>query len=834
MVKELKKQNSSDKTATKTIIPVKYLDMIFIGLLVTAVFIFFSGAIFKGGFNASDNISSLSFVKYLEKASADGTFPQWVPHLFGGMPGFSALLVTGDRWYDILISIFFGFAKFIGTIFSNDTARMAFYYALYATGVYTLMRFKKHQSFVSFFSAFAATFSTWVVTWIMIGHNTKPIVFAMYPFVFLFIEKMKVKFSVLYVFLLVLALHIMMEAGHLQMIYYSIFAFVIYYIFEIINTLVKKEKIFNVIRSGLTLAVAAGIAFAMSADRYLSTLEYTPYSTRGSAPIMQTQNQHQDASGGNDYNYATMWSYSPSELLTTVVPSFYGYGIQDFKNEQKTSTYWGTKESEDSPPYMGIIVLGLAILGFCIYRKDPFVQALFVIAIFGIFLSFGKNLSFIFDIVYKIAPNFNKFRAPSMALALMHFAVPLLAGYGISSILKIRKEGSESEKKILKVWIIGGFVFLVAGIIFIAGFQDSYIKSVDQSNFATQIYKEYGNDAQVKTFIEEIAKFNWSGTSSDWMINGLFTVIVSLITYFFVKNKLNKTIFFSILALIVLLDLWRVDYRRMEVAKKSIDKEVFLSVQNIYKPIQAEQDTSVFRIFDMLSQSQNVPAYYLLENVNGYHSAKLRVYQDLLDNANNDNYAGSTTYLYNPFLWNLMNVKYIISADRKRQQPVIYPNADCLPRAFFVKNAVVASQTDILAHLKKGDFSPLDTAFVEIQLPVILDTNIAISSAKIIEHKNESIKIGTVTNGNTLLFISEIYYPPCWKAYIDGSETAIYKTNFAFRSVIVPQGSHTVEMKYYSEKYQTGKTLSLIANILTVLGLGFGIYLNYKEKSGKK
>jgi hypothetical protein len=414
----------------KAIIPEKYQDLVYIVAIALLVFVFFSKAIFSGGFNAVDNVASHSFVNYVEKSEQDGEFTQWMPYIFGGMPSYAALLAGGARSWDFLPEIFFGIIGFIGKIFASDVARMVIYYILYGIGLYILMRSKKHERYVAFFVAVGGIFSTYVITWVMIGHNTKPIVFAMFPFILFFMEKLREKFSLLYLALLVLAVHIMMEAGHLQMIFYGVLVFAIYLVFELVNRLVTKTGWNKVLMTGVFLALAGGIAFLMSSDRYLSTLEYTPYSTRGSGPIIN-QGSQVDAEGGNAYDYATMWSFSPGESFTFFVPGYFGHGTQKMK-DQMQPTYWGQKESEDSPPYMGIAVIGLAILGFVFYRKDAFVQAMAAIAIFSLFMSFGKNMSFLYDLFYYNFPSFNKFRAPSMALAMMHFSVPILAGYGLT------------------------------------------------------------------------------------------------------------------------------------------------------------------------------------------------------------------------------------------------------------------------------------------------------------------------------------------------------------------------------------------------------------------
>ncbi len=175
------------KKPEKQIIPEKYQDLFYVSILIISLLIFFGGAIFGSGFNASDNIASTSFHPYLEAAKKDGNFPLWMPYIFGGMPSYGSLLTTGSRVWDVVPGLLFGFSDFVGSAFGNDSGRIAFFYMIYAVGIYLLMRSKKHERFVAFFTSFAATFSTGVIIWIMIGHNTKPVVFSMIPFVFMFI-----------------------------------------------------------------------------------------------------------------------------------------------------------------------------------------------------------------------------------------------------------------------------------------------------------------------------------------------------------------------------------------------------------------------------------------------------------------------------------------------------------------------------------------------------------------------------------------------------------------------------------------------------------------------
>ncbi|MBI5325430.1 MAG: YfhO family protein [Ignavibacteriae bacterium] len=835
MAKTVQSKKVIQEKQKPPIIPEKYQDLFYIVLLILLIFGFFSPAILGGGFNAMDNAASESFKTYLEQANKDGKFPLWIPYIFSGMPSYASLLTTGARSWDIISMIFIGATKFVGTLFSSDVARVSCFYVMYALGMFWLMRFKKHQRFVAFFTAFAAVFSTYVITWIMIGHNTKPIVFAMFPFIILFLEKLKERFSLVYAVLLVFAVHIMMLGSHLQMIFYGFCAFGLYILFELLHSLFTKKNVLGIIRSAVILAAAGGLAFVLSADRYLSTMEYTPYSTRGSAPIIKTEKQHQDASGGNDYDYATMWSFSPQETMTFLVPNYYGFGRIEYKGELtqnqpvQVSTYWGQKESEDSPPYMGILVLGLGIIGFIMFRKDPFIQFLLVLSLFSLLLSFGKTLPVLYDLFFNLVPSFNKFRAPSMSLALMHFAFPILAGYGLTAILNWRKKLEESDKKILYGGIIAAGAFLVIGFLFSGAFKTSYMDSFTSS-------------AVGQKFPAEIHDFIWSNMINDWYITALIALVMGILALFYVRKKIAGTVFLTAVTILLVFDMWRVDYRPMEVAEKPIQNEIFKRTDVIDF---LKNDKSIFRIADFVSQPANVPAYFRLENVNGYHAAKMRIYQDLMDVANLDQAAGSTSVVYNPFLWNLMNVKYLIAEGKiyeglepvfqsRQSKSFVFQNPGFLPRTFFVNTTQVAKQMDILKNLKNGDYNPKEVAYIEKTLPIQIDVPDSSCYSKVLTHKNEYIKIEAKASGNNLLYISEIYYPVSWRAYVDNKEVPIYKTNFAFRSVVVPKGKHTIEMKFESKKFETGKTLSMITGIVLNLLVIVAVLIEIRRKKSSK
>lgn len=846
------KKNS---TISNPLIPEKYMDLISMLFIVISVYVFFWSAISGGGFGASDTLASLSFETYLKEAAANDEFPQWIPNIFGGMPSYSSMLLTGERSWDMIPLLIFGFAGFIGKLLGSDVGRVVFYYAVYGIGIFLLMRSKKRNSTISLFTALAAIYSTSVIIWPVIGHNTKPVVIAFLPFVFMFVEKIREKFSLLYSVLLAFALHLMLEGAHVQMIFYSALALGLYLLFEFISRLIKKNNPNGVLRAALVLIIAGGLAFLMSSDRYLSANDYTPYSTRGSAPIMQPDDaQAKPSDGGNTYEYATMWSFIPQDMKTFIVPNFYGFGKleynpSDFKHQIlpqalgnrtiKLPTYWSDKTSEDAPAYMGILVLLLAIIGIIHFRKDVFVMFLAVLSLFALFLSFGNTISFIYDIFFNIVPFFNKFRAPSMALVLMHFSFPILAGYGLAAIIQWKNNQSKTSNNLLYFYLGSSGLLLLSALFYSGIFADSYMNELQSSTgFKRVLYMFSGLPQQyMGSFSKEFAEFVYSNMISDWFRVGFIAIISALLVWLFVKGKLKKEIFLIGFIILLLSDLWVVGKRSYEYKKEKSAQAKFIEYDWV-KFLQSDKEK--FRIYEQgVFQSPNAAAYHKLESVNGYHSAKLRIYQDLLDVGSR----GSTSDMSNPFLWNLLNVKYLIFpkeipglklAYKSSDTPVhIYENSSYQSRAYFTNSYEVSDAKAIVSKYSSGNelYNPDEIAYLEKEIPTEIDNIDSTNSVEIVEYKNELIKLKANASGNNLLVLSEIYYPNGWTAYIDGQETEIYKTNFAFRSIVVPKGEHEIEFKFTVDKFQFGKIASLSTNIILILLLLGGIFLEFKNKN---
>jgi hypothetical protein len=828
-------------------VPTKYHAAIFIGVILLSLLVFFGGVIFSGKlFVSNDFLSWESFRPYLAQMDAKGELPMWVPYIFSGMPGFAALLVTGDRWWDLTMKIIYS-AEHVFGIVNYPVMRVVMHYFIYGVGMYLLMRTKKAARSTSLFVALAAMFSAWIIIYIMIGHNTKIMVLMTFPYIFLCLEKLIDRWSLIYTGLLILAVHVLWEAAHMQTAFYGACAIAIYLLFELVAALVSRGKggptLVGVLRAGALVLVAAGFTYLMGMDRTQAVAEYLPYSTRGAAAISAPAGST-DEGGGHGYEYSTAWSFSPEEMVTFLIPAYYGWGTLEYNGPetnnqtQRVPTYWGQMSFTDAAHYMGIAVVILGFFGIWLNRRNRFVQAMTVVGLFGLVLSFGSNFSILYDIFYNLVPKFSTFRAPSQSLVLLEFAFPIVAGFGIESLLAMRRAGDNPPaSKSVFYGMIGFAVFAGLGIVGTAAMKEGYLSSVRSSPGGSQLP-------------QGMQDFVFNTMASDWLIVGLLGVATMALMYFYLKGRVSPALFKMALLGILVLDLWRVDYRSMDAKPKEVvaqahaatDVDAFL-----------KSDTSVYRILDLTqAQTPNYPAYQFEEHIMGYHAAKLRSYQDFLDYTDatqpgDSNGAVPTV----PTAWAMLNTKYVIYPQQvaeglkpvyqsQQKQTTVWLNERALPRAWFVNRVEKAAPKQILEKIRDGAFDPHDVAYVAdlpptsiepvgyvapnptmprdstdtLAAPALSGGNPGRGTVTVTRHEAHHLAFDVNATGNNFLVVSEIHYPPGWRATIDGKPADILQTDYILRGMVIPAGHHVVEMNYTLDSVNTGKWVSLVVNLL--------------------
>jgi hypothetical protein len=809
----------------KPLIPEKYETPVLIFLILVLLIVFFNKAFFEGKvFSSPDVIGPMSFQTYLHEADQEGVFPLWIPYVFSGMPSFASLMIAGQRTYDVTNYVFNEVNHLLSILLVNtDVGWAVLFYFFFGVGIFLLLRRLGVGKFGGFFAAVATIFTMNIVIWIMVGHGTKIITISFFPYIFLFVLELSKKFRWSYLIGLTLAIHLMLEGSHIQMIFYTFFTLGIYFAYIFVVSLLKKESVLPTIRVASLLLVAGVIAFAMSSDKYLSILEYNKYSIRGSSPIVQTPGVKTQSGVGLDYDYATGWSFSPQELATFFVPSFYGFGDYEYNgplsNDQpvRVNTYFGQMTFTDAPEYMGVVTIILGVIGFVRNRKNRFVQFSLFAIIVTLLISFGRNFSILFDPMFYYFPYFNRFRSPSMILVIVQIFVPVLAAFGIDAIVEARKAGDRPFAKKALMWGGGFAAALLLCLLMSSGVQDFFYGVIEGSG---------------RRLSQQIYPLLFQNMTADLYVSLSIFIVTCGAIYLYLNGKLRTTALNGVLLVVLLFDMWRVDARPMVYSDKSQLQEEFTKPDFVSF---IQQDSSLYRVIQLQNlapQYSNNLSYYSLQNAYGYTGAKLRNYQDMMD------VAGIT----NPNVLRLLGVKYIISDKPDNQlgevvfhgSQLVLRDDNVLPRAFFVSNCRVASDLTILQSLRDATFDPAKTALLGSDLHMTIDPPDSQASVSITDYKLQSMTMQARATGNNFLLISEIYYPKGWEATIDGRPTEIYKSDYFLRGVVVPKGVHTVRLTFHPNTYFACRGISLGTNIALLVAI-FGIagYAGFSKRRNR-
>jgi len=823
MSKQRPPATSSPKKESAPFIPPRYQHAAAILVLFLSLIVLFREVVFQSKtFLGSDTIAGRSFETLLHDAEKEGVFPLWNPYIFCGMPGYASLSIHGDRWFDLSAQALSAFSRAFGALINSpDMGWELFYYLLFGVGVYVLVWQKLKNKMAALIAGLAVMHSTGIIVLVVAGHMTKVPVIAFFPWIFIVLERLRDRFEWWQFLLLVLLVHMMILPSHIQIIFYVYLALGVYYVFFLVRSLIKKESPAGLVRSGALLALASVLALGMTADGYFSILEYSGYSIRGAGPIT-SQSTAEDESlvsgGGLDYEYATNWSLGPGEVFTFAVPSLYGFGRPMYEGpltQQPTRLplYFGPQPWTDAPQYMGVIIVILALIGVWKNRSVPFVQFLALLAFISLLISFGKEFPLLYKPMFDYFPFFDKFRVPSMILILVQFLVPVLAAFGIVSLIQdaAKPQSARHWKWIASGAAVGLLISLVA---------KGVVVSIYEVFFPPQetiqaLARSFGSNRQALAAAYEIIT---TMVAADITVGFLFVGVTFGGLYLFAKRSIRESTLMIVLVVTVFFDLLRVNEKCMDPHPRQTAQEYFRTPDHVNVLL---QDTTFFRVMEFQNGQppyDNTLAYWRIQNAYGYHGAKMRQVQDMFD----------VVGFHNPLMWGLMNVKYIIT-DQPDTSALLAPvfagdkfvlgNRAGLPRAFFVNRYEVAKAIDILTAIRDLKFDPLDVGYFMEDPGVTIEPAGEGAEVHITHHGIQNLEAQVTATGNNLLFFSESWYPEGWKAYLDDEETPIYRLNYMFRGIVVPSGNHTIRMEFEPRGFYAGKHVSLWTNILALGGL---------------
>lgn len=817
------------------IIPQKHhLWIIFIVIMV--LFLIFLSPLYFGGktFQSGDITVIESMKPYLEK-ERDG-YTLWNPYIFGGMPAYA--IVTGYKWFNLIWVTVKSVRDIFMLPFSNDYVVWTLYLIILGYTSFLFFYRLSKNTLASLFVGISTSFSTGLIVFLFIGHVTKLTSLAFYPVIFLILLNHQKKIKLLDFFLLVVILNMFLLGWHVQIIFYTLFAIAIYFIYFFFYSIRKKDPFLRgqIIKSAIVFVFASVIALAIQSDNLSQVYEYTPYSTRGTESILEKNSSKTEQSESDYYNYHTEWSFSPGEILTFLIPSYYGFGNSTYKgpltNNQpvEVNTYFGQMRFVDVAMYMGILVFLLGIYAMIALRREPLVQYLTILTIISLLISFGKNFPVVFDLMFYYFPYFNKFRVPSMILVLVQMSMPVLAGFGIMKLISFVREKNEQLKINVRNTALGISALFVAVLLlnnpiskWFTGRVNDYASSIQQSN------------PQLAQQFQALADYTSQMFATDMIFALLFLTIGVWSIYAYLNRKFSADAMVAVFILLTIIDLWRIDARGAKYIDNPDIKNLFTKPDYI-SFIEQQNENQPFRIFNLkqdgsigsFSNNANFHAYFLIEDFYGYSGIKPRAYQDYLDVVGPVNQA----------LWNMLNVKYVITnqpASLPGLRPVynseksfVMINENVLPRMFFVNKIEQMSPLDFLNKMKSGKINPKETAIVENASPEINPVD-STASIKITKYDEAKIEADVIASGNNFIFIGNTYLPG-WKAFVDGRETDVYKTNHGYLGLVVPKGNHKVVIEYSPDSFFITKNIALILSSLAILGLLFSLFFELKRK----
>ena len=763
------------------------------------------------------------------------------------MPAYA--LGTEKTWFNL---IYMGFAYVrtaFSSLFSVDYAMWSFYLIVLGISSFLLMRHISKNTLIGLFTGVATAFSTGLIVFLYIGHVTKLTSVCMYPLIFLILLKFEEKIKIVYALTLVIILQLFVQGFHVQIIFYTLFAVAIYYLFFFIRSILQKqkEKRGRFVKSAGVFAIALVLGVLISADNLTQIYEYTPFSTRGGKSITETTTGKAEQSESQYYDYHTGWSFSPEEVMTFIIPSFYGFGNSTYKGpltqnqEYEVNTYFGQMPFVDVAMYMGVLVFFLALFAIITCWKEPFVQFLTILSAIALFISFGKNLSLLFDLMFYYFPYFDKFRVPSMILVLVQLSLPVLAGYGIMKIVSLREHPDNRASIILKY---SAYVF--TGIFILSLVASSALSNWFVSRVNDHAATLQTSNPQYAQYFQAFAEYMAKMFTSDFLVAFGILAITFWSAVMYINKKVSADILVLVIIILTLVDLWRIDARGAKYHDNPEIKNQFQTPEYV-NAIKSQNDTEPFRILNLkqdrslgsFDQNSNFNAYFLLEDFYGYSGIKPRTYQDMIE------IVGPA----NPTLWKMAGVKYLVlekpsqmaglSLIYNGEKTVVERNDNSLPRAYFVDKVEMKSSLEALNLIKTNSFNPKEIAYVQDK-NLVADKPDSTAYSKILKYTDEKIELDVNASGNNFMFFGTTFFsgqadyklfkiPTGWKALVDGVETEIHQTNHGFMGIIVPKGKHKVEFIFAPKSFYISKYLVLFLSSLLLVGLTVGIFFERKR-----
>lgn len=751
-------------------------------------------------------------------AQESGETPRWTGSLFSGMPTFQispsyssnaplkALQHVYNLWLVSPVSLVF----------------------IMMLGFYILLLTLNVRWYLAAFGAIAYAFSSYFFIIIAAGHIWKFITLAYIPPT---IAGVILAYRGRYLLggalaALFGALQIM--SNHVQMSYYFLFvicAVVVAYGVEHYraHTMPRFFKATGV------LVVAALLAVGANASNLYHTYKYSKESMRGGHTELTSPDADKSKPAGNglDKDYITQWSYGKMETLTLLIPDSKGGASGPLAENERAvkaadpqlrpylsqvDRYWGDQPFTAGPVYVGALIFFLFVLG-CFIVRTPLKWALLAVTLLTIMLSWGKNMMWLTDWFIDYFPMYNRFRTVSSILVVAEFCMPLLA---VLALKKIFDDPSILSREKRWFYLSGG---IVAGIALLAalapGLFDTFLKDYEREAAGQPGYAE---------LFAGIAEARQAVFTADAWRSFIIVALGFAVLWLLCQKKLNPTVAMIALVVILVGDMYPVN-------KRYLNSDNFVTPARKTNPFpMTDADRYILQDKDMNYRVLNAAAgetlasafseprtSYYHKSIGGYHAAKLRRYQDLIDRQ---------LVNANPAVLNMLNTRYIIQPLEDGRETVVR-NPGALGNAWFVSEVKWVDNADAeMAAIT--DFDPSSTAVADRRFAREIGDKVVPPAAgdTIYEtgYKPDELTYRYRSQQGGLAVFSEIYFPWGWQVTVDGKPVDMARVNYVLRAVNLPAGEHEVIFRFDPPSVHTTEAIAYVSLFLILaafVGTGF-------------
>ncbi len=765
-----------------------------------------------------------------------GKYPLWTNGVFSGMPSMQIGGLGGNQ----VVAV-------IHTVMTLGLPKPMQFFFLACICFYILCVTLRINPYVGIMGALAFGYATYNPVIVSVGHDTKMLSIAYMPALLSGVILIYERKYWLGALLTAIFASCMIAMNHLQIAYYLFIAIAVMTVFYIINW-VKAKEWKHLVTAGALALVSVGAGILTNGQILLGTYEYQKETIRGGASALtDTTQKSKPAPGtGLDKDYALSYSMTIAEPFVLMVPKMFGGSSDKAEVEQEDSKaiealsalpqdlqqqlpmqyYWGgmTKPGEvgtSGPPYAGAVICMLAIFSLFIPGNKHRWWILTAIGI-TVIMSWGSYFDGFNGFLYNHLPFYNKFRAPSMIMVVPQLLLPLAAVLFVQYTLQL-----PDRKALLpllkKAAIATGGVFVLLLIMYFmfdytSGADENVLRQVRQMNQPQLL--EY-----VKTFYEGLRADRQSLMMGSMLRSLGFMLLAAGLLFAYIKNVFNGMVVSIVLAGLVLLDVALINSKYLNSAnyqeKDTAEAEFTASKADL----EIQKDKSDFRVFNLGGSFQENNTSYFYKSVGGYHPAKLRIYQDLIEKQ-------LSKQEINFAVLDMLNTKYLIQKDRAGVTQQYQLNDGALGSCWLVKQVVFVKDAD--AEMKAIDnFNPRDTAFVQESFKAAVPFTPQYDSTatvQLVKNDNDEISYSFNAASNQFAVFSEVYYNAGWKAFIDGKEAPIVKVNYVLRGLAVTAGKHSIEFKFDPPMLKKGKQVSLIAHLAVVIFLLLFGYFTFKGK----